>query len=62
MKRIWIYAPKWVDYTVQIIDWLDKLISKLVQKLNLDYRWKLLDKYCKCKRCEERAKVKVSLV
>lgn len=53
-KRRWIYAPAWVDYLCQFLIFLQwRVFPKLTPNVNL-WAYSLLDKYCKCSRCQER--------
>jgi len=55
MKRRFIYAPAWVDYTYQLTQAVDYALSGLVSRLT-GWRYEFLDRHCKCERCLERKK------
>jgi hypothetical protein len=56
MKRKWNYAPKWVDYLVQLLYWFSWSVGPIQKLKDEASRWaeKLLDEYYKCERCKER--------
>jgi hypothetical protein len=53
MKRKWSGAPKWVDYTAQILMWVSWKMPDPSDWLR-DWAMKLVDRYCVCEACEWR--------
>jgi hypothetical protein len=59
MKRKFLGAPAWVDYTYQIVGWVDHTLSSLVSRLT-SWRYDFMDHYCRCEKCLERKRWKES--
>ena len=50
----WIYAPAWVDYLIQLMDWWDELVNSIARRFRFEHKWELLDRWCDCEQCTQR--------
>ncbi len=52
ISRQWPDAPRWVNLVYLILELLDTGLTKAQRVLY--YRYRLLDRYCRCEWCRKR--------